>query len=89
MTVRTAEVPVDSKDDLHLRPMQALVEAASAFTARLTVARGRKQADAKSLLDVMMLASEKGPLRIEADGADADEAVKALTALMTGPLNKG
>ena len=69
--------------------MQLLVEKAIAFQATLTLTRGRKSADAKSILDVMMLAAEKGPLMLEADGPDQDEAAEALVNLLREELGKG
>ena len=58
------------------------------FKADLTVFRGTKRADAKSILDVMMLAAERGPLRLLAEGADADQAVRAVSELLHKELNK-
>jgi len=89
MAERSTEIPVNREDDLHLRPMQVLVERAGDFEAALTLKRGMKQADAKSILDVMMLAAEKGPLFLHADGPDAHEAVEALEGLLHDELNKG
>ena len=89
MAKRSTQIPVNREDDLHLRPMQVLVERAGDFEAALTLKRGTKQADAKSILDVMMLAAEKGPLRLDAEGSDAAEAVAALRDLLGRELNKG
>ena len=86
MPESTADVPVPNDDSLHLRPMQLLVECASRFQSNISVARGRKSADAKGILDVMMLAADKGPVRLRADGPDAKEAVAALVALLSEEL---
>ena len=88
MPVRSAEIPVTSDDNLHLRPMQLLTKKAVSFQCKLRISRGDKLADAKSLWDVMMLAAEKGPLKLEADGDDADQAVDALVTLLNKELNK-
>jgi len=88
MATYAAEIPVTIEENLHLRPMQVLVEAAMRFKADLTVFRGTKRADAKSILDVMMLAAERGPLRLLAEGADADQAVRAVSELLHKELNK-
>jgi len=89
MATSAANVPVPLDESLHLRPMQMLVEQATGFAARITAIRGSKRADAKSIFDVMMLATERGPLRIEADGREAVEAVDALARLMKRELKKG
>ena len=86
--MRAAEIPVLQDDSLHLRPMQVLTELAAAYRSRLVITRGNKVADAKSILDVMMLAAEQGPLRLEAEGDDADEAIDALVKLLDRELNK-
>lgn len=86
MATSCADIPVPRDDSLHLRPMQLLIEGASGFAADITVIRGGKRADAKSIFDVMMLAAEKGPLRIEASGPDAIKAVNALTTLLRQEL---
>ncbi len=88
MSECSAEIPVEGDDSLHLRPMQLLVEYANKFQSNTQAERGDKTADAKSILDVMMLAAEKGPLRLHAAGADADEAIRALEDLMRAELRK-
>ncbi len=89
-TVRSStEIPVDKDDGLHLRPMQVLVEKAAGFESKLTLARGGKLVDAKSIFEVMTLAAEKGPLVLQADGSDADEAVRALSGLLDKELGGG
>ena len=85
---RTAEIPVINDDNLHLRPIQVFTEKAVGFESRISIRRGAKQGDAKSILDVMLLAAEKGPLLLEADGADAEAAIAALEALLNQELNK-
>lgn len=86
--MRAAEIPVLKDESLHLRPMQALTELATAYRSSVSITRGNKKADAKSILDVMMLAAERGPLRLETEGDDADEAMDALVKLLDRELNK-
>ena len=82
MATSSTKIPVPRDDSLHLRPMQVLVERAGVFQAKLTLARGSKLADVRSILDIMMLAPEKGPLTLEADGPDAAKATRILAALL-------
>lgn len=89
MATSLTEIPVPRDDSLHLRPMQALAAKAGGFQAKLTLTRGGKLADAKSILDIMMLAAESGPLMLEADGPDAANATKTLAALLKEELGKG
>jgi len=83
------QITVPQDDSLHLRPMQVLVENASAFECKIVVGRGGKLVDAKSIFDVMMLATQKGPLTVEAEGNDADEAVRTIVRLLNNELNRG
>ena len=87
MPTRSVEIPVNKKEALHLRPMHALAEKAVAFKSDLVVERGGKRADAKSIIEMMMLAPETGPLMLYADGADADRAVEVLAELLDRELN--
>ena len=64
---------------LHARPAGLFVRTAMQFQARITVAAGDRVADAKSILKVLALGAVGGTsLSLQAEGADADEAVAAL-----------
>jgi phosphotransferase system HPr (HPr) family protein len=86
---RTTRIDVTRDEDLHLRPMQAIAEAALRFTSEVTVIRGGQTADAKSILDLMMLATARGPLEVRASGDDADAACAALEDVLGTELNRG
>ena len=65
--------------DLHARPAAQLVRTAVGFSAEITVAVDGREANAKSLLDVLALGATAGtPLRLAASGQDAGVAVDAL-----------
>ena len=65
--------------DLHARPAAQLVRTAVGFSAQITVAVDGREANAKSLLDVLALGATAGtPLRMAASGQDADVALDAL-----------
>jgi len=72
--------------DLHARPAAQFVRLAMGFTgARITVATGDREVDAKSLLSVLSLGAKGGTsLRLAADGDDAPGAVAALAACVAG-----
>lgn len=75
-------VVVGHKDPmgLHLRPAQLFAQLAGRFTANIEVVRDSLRVDGKSILHMMTLAAAPGTeLTIEASGADAKEAVEALT----------
>jgi phosphocarrier protein HPr len=78
----TAEVELLNKYGLHQRPAMKVIETASRFGSDVYLTKGEQRCNAKSIIDVIMLAAEKGTvLLVEADGADADAAVKALIEL--------
>ena len=64
---------------LHARPAADFVRTAMRFSADIVVAVDGREANAKSLLDVLRLGAKGGStLRLRADGDDADGAVDAL-----------
>lgn len=68
---------------LHARPAAQFVKAAGGFTAQVTVRRGERTANARSLLQVLKLEAGQGAeVVIEADGPDAEDAVATLTGML-------
>ncbi|RKQ86038.1 phosphocarrier protein HPr [Solirubrobacter pauli] len=79
----TVTLPADV--DLHARPAAQFVRAAMAFGARVQVAAGEREVDAKSLLSVLSLGAKGGTtLRLTAEGDDAAQAVEQLATLVAG-----
>jgi len=77
------QVVIGNEYGLHFRPAMQLVDVAKRFDSAIHLVRGDQVVNGKSIMDVMMLAAEKGTaLFIRADGADAEEAVGALEALI-------
>ena len=71
--------------DLHARPAAQFVRAAMAYSARVQVAAGEREVDAKSLLSVLSLGAKGGTsLRLRAEGEDAEQAVSELAELVAG-----
>jgi phosphocarrier protein len=70
---------------LHARAAARFVHTASAFRSKVTVARGEKVVDGKSILGLLLLAAAQGAeIEIVADGGDEGAAVEALFALVEG-----
>jgi phosphocarrier protein HPr len=68
---------------LHARAAARFVQVASRFRSRITLSKGNRTVDAKSILGVLMLAGALGDLLVlRAAGDDAEEAVEALAALI-------
>jgi phosphotransferase system HPr (HPr) family protein len=70
--------------DLHARPAAEFVRTAMRFTARIVVAAGGREADAKSLLSVLALGAKGGTtLSLRAEGGDASDAIDVLHGCVT------
>ena len=78
-----AETEIVNKLGLHARASAKLTQTASLFAAEVFLSRNGRRVNAKSIMGVMMLAAGKGSrVTIETEGADADEALAALVALI-------
>ena len=78
-----------NKLGLHARAAAKLIELASGFESRIRLCRDGREADAKSIMRVMMLAASKGTsVEIVAQGADAAEAVDAIERLVAGRFDE-
>ncbi len=72
-----------NKVGLHARPASQFVQAAMRFASTITVSCGTRQANAKSILQVLNLGAGGGAeITIRAEGADADTATQALQQLI-------
>ena len=69
---------------LHMRPTQMIVETAGRFRSEVEIGKaGEAKVNAKSFMDVIMLAAGKGVvLEIEATGEDAAAAADAIAELV-------
>ncbi|MDP9285759.1 MAG: HPr family phosphocarrier protein [Actinomycetota bacterium] len=88
MASRSSELTLVRLPDsvaLHARPAGALVRAAAAFGATIEVRANGRQANAKSILEILGLGADGGTeLAISASGDDAAVAVAQLAQLVTG-----
>ena len=73
---------IKSKVGLHARPAALFVREAARFKSAITVHNGDKQANAKSILNILALEANSGSvITVRAEGEDADAALKALSTL--------
>jgi phosphocarrier protein len=76
-------VTLNNKTGLHARPAGAFVRVAKQFQADIKALHNGKEANAKSILSVLALGAENGSsVVIRAEGADAQQALDALTQLI-------
>lgn len=77
------EVQIRNRLGLHARAAARFVHAANRFRSRVTVTRGSKTMDGKSILGILLLAASHGVrLTLSAEGDDEQGAVAALAALV-------
>ena len=86
----SADAEIVNKLGLHARAAAKLTHVASGFQSDIWLSRSGRRVNAKSIMGVMMLAAGKGTtVRIDAEGADADAALAALTQLIAERFGEG
>lgn len=77
-----SELTIANRLGLHARAAAVLVATASRFSSRIRLCCNDREADAKSIMAVMLLAAGRGArIRISADGDDEQAALQAIEAL--------
>jgi len=77
-----SEIVISNKLGLHARAAAKLTQLASRFKSEIFISRGAQRVNAKSIMGVMMLAAGMGTtVRLEASGADAEQALAELQTL--------
>jgi len=78
----TSDIVISNKLGLHARAAAKLTQLASRFKSEIYISRGAQRVNAKSIMGVMMLAAGMGvTVRLEASGADADQALSEIQSL--------
>jgi phosphotransferase system HPr (HPr) family protein len=76
-------VVVRHREGFHARPCSAIAETAKRHRARLRIVRGDREADGRSVFDLMMLGVAAGDaVEVVAEGRDAAALVDAIAALI-------
>ncbi len=79
----TKELTISNKLGIHARPAAQFVKTANKFEADIRVEKDGEEVDGKSIMGLMMLAAGHGSVvNIAAEGADAEDALKALEDLV-------
>ena len=85
MPTASRDIIVSNKLGLHARPAMQFVDLANQFASNIKVIKGGEEpgeADGKSVMQLIILAAVEGtPMRIEAEGEDAETAVEKLAEL--------
>jgi len=79
----TRTVTVTNALGVHARAAARFVHTASSFQSRVSVARGERVVDGKSILGILLLAAARGiAVTITAEGPDEPDALGALCRLV-------
>lgn len=84
------EIVISNRLGLHARAAAKLVHAASGFESQVLLVRDGEEIDAKSILGILLLAAAQGTrIRVRCDGADEQQALQAVLALITDKFGEG
>ena len=82
-------VEIINKLGLHARAASKFVKLAMQFESDISLKKGERSANGKSVMGVMMLAASKGTiLELNVAGSDESEAYSALTALIENKFDE-
>ena len=82
-------VTILNRTGLHARPAALFAQAAGRFSSTIRVLKGSQQADARSVLALMLLAAGRGTeVTIEAEGGDEVAAVTALAGMLESDFDR-
>ena len=81
---------ISNKLGLHARASAKLTKLAGSFNCDVWMSKGERRINAKSIMGVMMLAAGLGSqVVLETDGAQEEEAMTALVALIQDKFGEG
>ena len=84
------EIEITNKLGLHARASAKFTQLAARYKSDIFLTRNARRVNGKSIMGVMMLAAGKGAkVTLEADGADEQEAIDALAALINDKFGEG
>ena len=81
---------ISNKLGLHARASAKLTKLAGSFACEVWMTKGERRVNAKSIMGVMMLAAGQGSsVEVETDGADEQQAMTAILALIADKFGEG
>ena len=85
----TKEAVITNQVGLHARPATFFIQKANEFKSSIWIEKDERRVNAKSLLGVLSLGIVKGTtVTLVADGADEQEAIDTLTALINSDFSE-
>ncbi len=82
-------ITINNKHGLHVRPAREFVEEALKYSSDITVTKDGREVDAKSMISLMTLNADSGSvITMKADGPDAQQALDALTRIVSAQFGE-
>ena len=89
MTTVTKSLKICNRLGLHARAAALFVKTASRFQSEVSVGRGKKMVNGKSIMGLLMLAAGCGTkIIVEISGPDADQAMQKIEKLVEAGFNE-
>lgn len=89
MATLSTELTIVNKLGLHARAATKLAQLCQNFTAKITLELADKEADASSIMAIMLLAGGRGKtVKVTAQGQDAKEALAAISQLISDKFDE-
>ncbi len=83
-------ITISNKLGLHARASAKLTKLAGSYPCEVWMSKGERRINAKTIMGVMMLAAGLGTqVEVETDGAQEQEAMNALLALIDDKFGEG
>ena len=83
-------ITISNKLGLHARASAKLTKLAGSYPCEVWMSKGERRINAKSIMGVLMLAAGLGTqVEVETDGAQEQEAMNALLALIDDKFGEG
>ena len=87
--MRSQDVEIINRLGLHARAAAQLVRLATQFQSSVMLRKGNQKANAKTIMDMLMLGATKGTLvTVETSGADEEAALAAVLELINNRFNE-
>ena len=88
-SIKERTFTIKNKLGLHARAANMVVQTASNFASSITVIKDGIEANAKSIMGLLLLAAGKGSkIVVRAEGKDAKEALKEIGKLIEGKFGE-
>lgn len=88
-TIVSKELTIVNKLGLHARAASKLAQMCQQFSAQITLTLEEKEADAASIMAIMLLAGGQGKVvKVTAEGPDAADALQAISQLISDKFDE-